>query len=347
MMRNKAGKPPGELAVAVDDAARTSVSVITFNDKTFTHETLESPAGLTELLSPDTTNWVHVSGFRDTGTFQQIGEIFGINPLVIEDTLNTEHLPKYEEIEDQLFVIVKAISRGENRSEYTVNHLGFVLRQNLVISFAQYPTNAFDGFIDRIRRAVGKIRQRREDYVFYRLIDIITDQYFLVFEDLEDELFEMEEKLGTDDLERPAEQITAVKKNIFYLKKFLQPTTEAISNVLKSETGLVKKQNRVFFTDVIDHLRHLLQNLDGYRETAISLMELHVSNNANRMNEVMKTLTLIATIFIPLTFLAGVYGMNFKYMPELDYKWAYPTVLLIMLVAGLGMYIYMKRRKWF
>jgi magnesium transporter len=346
-MKRKAGQPPGELISPTDEASETIITVRSFNEQSYTETTVDSAADITGLLSSHTTDWIHISGFKNTSVFREVGELFNINPLTIEDALNHEHLPKAEEIDNQLFLILKSIGGASKSGEFEVNHLGFILQQNLLISFSRHPATVFDVFINRIQKAVGKIRQRKEDFIFYRLIDIVIDHYFGIFEQLEEEIFAMETKLTSDELENPAEKIVAVKKDIFNLKKNLLPSLEAVLNLLKSENGLIKKQTRSFFSDVIDHLRHLIQNLDGYRESAISLMELHMANNANRMNEVMKTLTLIATIFIPLTFLAGIYGMNFQYMPELQYKWAYPVLMSLMLILGVGMYVYMKRRKWF
>lgn len=347
LMKRKAGQPPGELLTPTEEASETIITVRTFNEQSFTETVVDSPAEISGLLSGHTTDWVHISGFKNTGVFREVGELFGINPLTIEDALNHEHLPKAEEFDNQLFLILKSITGGEKSGEFGVNHLGFILQQNLLISFSRHPASVFDAFIGRIEKAVGKIRQRKEDFIFYRLVDIVIDHYFGIFEHLEEEMFMMETKLTSDELDAPAEKIVAVKKNIFNLKKYLLPSLEAVLAILKSENGLIKKQTHSYFRDVIDHLRHLIQNLDGYRETAISLMELHTANNSNRMNEVMKTLTIIATIFIPLTFVAGIYGMNFQYMPELQFRWAYPAAMGGMLVLGLVMYFYMKRRKWF
>jgi len=347
VMKRKAGKPPGELITSDDSPHPTKISVIIFNEKSFRKVDVDNPDLIPSLLSNDATNWVFISGFGNIETYKRIGEIFKINILAIEDALNPEHLPKAEELDEQLFVTVKALAHSISSSEYSINHISFVLNHQVIISIAQYQTDIFNDFIARVEHAVGKVRSRKEDYILYRLIDIVTDQYFLVFEDLEEELFTLEEKLVANTLPEPAKMITRIKKDIFYLKKILLPTSEALYNILKLESNLIKKPSRGFYTDILDHLKHLLQNLEGYRETAISLMELNMANDANRGNEVMKTLTIIATIFIPLTFIAGVYGMNFQFMPELSVKWAYPGLLLVMFVAGFGMYFFMKRKKWF
>lgn len=348
IMRRRAGHPPGSLITQHEsETQETLITFISFNENEYTKKELGIEDISTSLQQPNATDWIHVSGFKNIEIFGKIGEVFQINPLIIEDALNHEHLPKAEEMDEHLFITLKLITRGPNLETFDSNHFSFVLNNNLLISFAQYRTEVFDGFIQRIEKAVGKIRQRKEDYIMYRLIDIITDQYYLVFESLEEELFDLEEKLGNNKLNEPAERITRAKKNTYYLKKYLQPTTEAFFILLKSENNLIKNQNRRFYSDVLDHLKHLLSALEGYRETAMSLMELHMANNANRMNEVMKTLTVIATIFIPLTFIAGIYGMNFKYMPELSFKWGYPILLTFMFSIGTGMFLYMKRKNWF
>ncbi len=346
-MKQKAGKAPGELLPASESAHPTRISLITYNEKDYRKISIKNPDEIPALLSEDTCNWIHICGFKDVDKFRQLGEIFQINPLIIEDVLNPEHLPKAEEIDNKLFVTLKSVMPAQNAREYSINHYGFILSNGLFISFSQYDAGTFDGFVARIEQAIGKVRQRKEDYLLYRTIDIITDNYFAVFDGMEDELFEIEEEISNNLADESANKITQIKKYIYELKKILQPASEALYQILRSDTTLIKKVNRGFYNDVLDHLKHLLQALEGFRENTISLMELHKANSANRMNEVMKTLTIIATIFIPLTFIAGIYGMNFQYMPELAYRWAYPTLLVAMLCMGLGMYWYMKRKKWF
>jgi magnesium transporter len=346
-MKQKAGKAPGELLPASESAHPTRISLITYNEKNYRNIEILNPKEIPALLSENTCNWIHICGFKDIEKFKQLGEIFQINPLIIEDILNPEHLPKAEELDNKLFLTLKSIMPDQDTREYSINHYGFVLSAGLFISFSQYDTNTFDGFVARIEQAIGKVRQRREDYLLYRTTDIITDNFFAVFDGLEDELFELEEEITNAVTDESANKITEIKKYIYELKKILQPASEALYAILRLETPLIKKANRGFYNDVLDHLKHLLQALEGFRETSISLMELHKANSANRMNEVMKTLTIIATIFIPLTFVAGIYGMNFQYMPELAYRWGYPVLLIAMLLMGLSMYLFMKKKKWF
>jgi magnesium transporter len=346
-MKQKAGKAPGELLPANESAHPTLISLITYNEKNYQNITIKNPDEIPALLSEGTCNWIHISGFKDIEKFKHLGEIFQINPLIIEDVLNPEHLPKAEELDHKLFVTLKSVLPAQQMREYSINHYGFILSAGLFISFSQYDTATFDNFIARIEQAIGKVRQRREDYLLYRTMDIITDNYFAVFDSLEDELFELEEEISNTVADESAGKITELKKYIYELKKVLLPSSEALYTVLRLDTTLIKKANRGFYNDVLDHIKHLLQALEGFRESSIGLMELHKANSANRMNEVMMTLTIIATIFIPLTFVAGIYGMNFQYMPELTYRWGYPALLIAMLLMGLGMYLFMKRKKWF
>jgi len=225
--------------------------------------------------------------------------------------------------------------------------MSFVLWHNYLQSFSENKTDIFDPFIARIGQAIGKIRQRKCDYLFYRLVDIIVDHYFVMFGHLEQGLEEIEDELISNPVVDMVHEIQAKKKELFYLKKNIFPVSDAIRSLLKDENKFVKKNTLKFLSDTNDHLIQLVQLIEGFRETITGLMEIQMANVSNRMNSVMKTLTMIATIFIPLTFLAGIYGMNFENMPELKIAWAYPLLLFVMLVSGIGMYIFMKRRKWF
>jgi magnesium transporter len=321
--------------------------LIAFSESEYTERPLTAIDEAPALISPDCTNWIHISGFADIETFQRAGELFNIDSLALEDILNHEHMPKAEESAGHLFVTLKHFQRQGGNGDFNLNPISMVLFDNTIITFARYQTTVFDTFINRIRQATGKIRQRKADYLLYRLVDIITDHYFPAFEDLENELFRLESEIENDADADIGKQITTVKKEIYQMKKLVLPTSEALQSLMKMETPLLRKSNLKFFNDVADHLRHLLQLLDSYRETSFMLMELHHANNANKMNEVMKTLTIIATIFIPLTFIAGVYGMNFQHMPELAFPWAYPATMALMLTVALVMVFYMKRKKWF
>ncbi|HZK07759.1 MAG TPA: magnesium/cobalt transporter CorA [Bacteroidales bacterium] len=348
IMHRKAGQAPGTLVAQEPDQEHpTTVRLITFREQNFQQTEITDVAQLPQLISADTTNWIHVTGYADLSVFEKLGVAFNISNLTIEDVLNPGHLPKFEDAGDYLFLTLKLLSPKNEQGEYGRNQISMVLLPGTFISFAQYPALALEEYISRIEKAIGTVRQRHEDYLLYRLTDIIVDEYFGIFEQLEEQIFTTEEDLTNDPAVSLAAEINALKKNVYYLRKQLLPANEAVRKVMKTENPLITKPIFRFFSDVMDHLDHLVQLLEGYRETITGLLELQSANNANRMNEVMKTLTMIATIFIPLTFIAGVYGMNFHYMPELAYPWAYPAALGLMLLIGVAMYLYMRKMRWF
>lgn len=349
LMRRKAGQPPGTLVAHEPDQAQpTTVRLITFNEHHFQQSDVTDLAQLLPRLSgTNTTDWVQITGYADISVFEKIGAAFNISNLTIEDVLNPGHLPKFEDAGDYLFLTLKLLSPKNEQGEYGRNQISLILLQGVIISFAQYPAPALNNYVDRIEKAAGTVRQRREDYLFYRLTDIVVDEYFGIFEQLEEQLFTTEENLINDPAMPLAAEINVLKKNVYYLRKQLFPANEAVRKILKTDNPLISKPIFRYFADVMDHLDHLVLLLEGYRETITSLLELQSTNNANRMNEVMKTLTMIATIFIPLTFIAGIYGMNFHNMPELAYPWAYPAVLGLMLLIGVAMYLYMRKKRWF
>lgn len=348
LMKTKAGSPPGTLINSfAQSTAETSVRLISFKDDFYENTEITDLKSLPQKLKPETTNWIQFTGLSDVERLDQIGQLFQINPLIIEDVLNIEHMPKSEEIDGHLFFVIKMLGRDSETDKFEVNHVCFVLGENWLISFMQSNSPLFDPFISRIEQAVGKIRERSNDYILYRLIDIIVDNYYLLFTSTEEKLQEIEERLMKDHSADMIGRIQAQKKELNFMRRNIFPVAEAIRLLLKSDSLLIKKQHRSFFNDTNDHLIYLSSATEHYRDMIAGLMELQMMNNSIRMNNVMKSLTLISTIFIPLTFLAGVYGMNFKFMPELYLPWAYPAVLVIMLTIGVGMYLYMRRKNWF
>jgi magnesium transporter len=348
LMKSRAGAPPGTLdQTFVQTTINTTVGLISFRDEFYQRANISILDELPAKMRPDATNWIQFAGLGDISKLEEIGRMFRINQLVIEDVLNTEHLPKMEEIDGHLFFILKLIEKNSDTDEFEVNHICFVLGDHYIISFLQKDTVIFDPFIERIRQAVGKIRQRSNDYILYRLMDIIVDHYYLLFNKTDDKLLEMEEILMNNQSADMTAEVQSQKKELNFLRRNILPVSDALRLLLKSENPLIKKQNLSFFNDISDHLNHLTNAAEHYRDMITGLMELQMMNNSNRMNSVMKSLTIIATIFIPLTFLAGIYGMNFEYMPELAYEWAYPAVIILMLLLGFGMYVYMRSKKWF
>jgi len=348
IMKKKAGMPPGSLEFAHGEQAEmTSIRLISYNEILYESQDVDDVLSLAKINKADANHWIQVVGFSDLERIEKLGTLFSIDALLMEDVLNTDHISKSEESDEHLFFTLDILLAHSGNGHIEKNHVSFVLGTNYLISFQQKDNDLFDTFIERIEKAVGKVRNRKCDYLLYRLIDITVDNYYLLFEHVEIALDEIEDALVHDQGADMVKQIQEQKKEISFLRRNIYPVNETISAIVKIEGRFIRKQTYRYFVDTQDHLIHLVQSLELYRENIANLMELQMANNSNRMNSVMKTLTVISTIFIPLTFLAGVYGMNFQYMPELQKPWAYPVLLLIMTGLGAGMFIYMKRRKWF
>lgn len=348
LMKSKAGAPPGTLLSDFSQTdPKSAISMIAFRDDHY--EALDNVdlQQMPEKISNNVTTWIQFTGLGDVAKLEELGKIFGISQLVLEDILNTEHLPKVEETDGQLFFVIKLIERNPDTDELEVNHVCLLLAEHFIISFQQHPTGRFNPFMQRIAQAVGKIRQRTADYILYRLIDIIVDHYYLLFNQTDEKLQAIEEILMDGKSTDMTKAIQNQRKELNFLRRNILLVGDAMRQLLKMETPLIKKQHRSYFNDISDHLNHLASAAEHYREMIAGLLELQMMNISNKMNSVMKSLTVIATIFIPLTFLAGIYGMNFEYMPELAFPWAYPVVLFILLVIGVGMYLYMRQKKWF
>jgi magnesium transporter len=304
-----------------------------------------------ETLTPDSLKkkvaWVNVDSLHDVNLIISLGEAFNIHNLTLEDIVNVDHNPKMEEYDNYLFLTMKMIKPEEKTGNFHVEQISFILMEDLLISFQEHKGDPFDGIRDRVMNGKGKARGRGSDYLLFLLIDAIVDQYLLSLESINNDI----DQLELDILENPDQgavsRIAEQKKSIAGLRKIIYPVRDAIKLITTGDTEFVKDDYFNYYNDVLDHVKHIIDNLDSLRETLTSLMEFYMSQVSNQMNKVMQMLTIIATIFIPLTFLAGIYGMNFQYMPELAWKWSYPLLLGVMLVLGVGMFIYMRKKRWF
>ena len=292
-------------------------------------------------------NWINVNSLHDVKLIEQVGREFGIHNLTLEDIAHVGHQPKMEEYEDYLFLTLKMIKPHKEDEHFYVEHISFVLKQDLLISFQEYEGDPFDYIRDRINNGLGKARGRGPDYLLFLLVDAIVDQYLVAIESVSNQIAALE----MDILENPGDyvvnRIIDLKKMVTSLRKIILPVRDSLRDITTGETDFIDDSFFNYYNDVYDHLKQIVEHLDNHRESLTSLMEFYMSRISMQMNKVMQTLTIIATIFIPLTFLAGIYGMNFQYMPELAWKWSYPLLLAVMLVVGIVMYIYMRRKKWF
>ena len=352
-MRIRAGKrskPPGASPgslIFTGEKRQDSVSLqlTRFSETFLSAETEPDIHVLLGRLDPDRVNWITVSGLHDTGVIETLGRRFGIDPLVLEDILHTGHMPKLEEHNGYLFLTLKMLSCGENGT-IEQEQISMLLGDSWLITFQEKDNPVFNVIRDFLAKGVGRLKKRRADYLFYRLLDTIVDHYFVILDGMEDTLARIEEAVLEQNETDISEAILAARKNMLTLRRSVLPLHESMRLISQRDLPLISEGTWNFLDDVRDHLSHLGQTIEHSREMLTGLMELHMTLNANRMNAVMKTLTVFAAVFMPLTFLAGIYGMNFQFMPELHWRWAYPLVLGLMVIIAGGMLVYMRRKKW-
>lgn len=296
-------------------------------------------------LQPEQVNWINLDGLNDTSIIEKLQNRFGLHTLLVEDILN-EQRPKSEEYDDYLYFTMKMLHRIEdNKIEY--EQISFVLGTNYLITFQEIAGDLFDQFRERIRLDLGKVRKKKADYLLYRLIDIIVDNYYIIIDNIGEQIENLEDNLEENSTDDTFRQIQSLRKELIYLRKAVNPLREALGSIVKGETSFVEEENLRYFRDVYDHTIHVIDSLDSYKDLLSSIMDMHINSINAKTNKVMKLLTVITTIFIPLTFIAGIYGMNFEYMPELEWVYGYPFVLGTMGVILIAMISYFKRKDWF
>lgn len=343
----KAGLPPGTLIhIGNQKVEETKISIIDFDEHNFTEKETTNVEECFPFKDIPTVTWLNIDGLHDVDLIEKIGIKYGLHPLILEDVLNTNQRPKIEDFTDYLFITLKMITYDENLEKLEIEHISMVLGKNFIISFQEKPGDVFDSFRERLRTHKAKAREKKSDYVTYRIIDAIVDGYYGVMEHLSERLERLEDKILNDPKPRFLEEIQRIKKDLIILRKSVFPLREAISRLEKDESKLIDKKTIKYLRDVYDHTIQIAESIDTYRDITIGLKDIYLSSLSNKMNVVMKVLTIIATIFIPLTFIAGIYGMNFEYMPELGWKWAYPVVWGIMIAVALLMLWFFRKNKW-
>lgn len=346
-LSRKSGLPPGSPVYTGSATDTTVVSMVVYDDDDFNFYENISIEKAIEFQEKETTNWIIINGFSQAETLQKIADQFGIHPLIFEDIFNVEHMPKIEDLDKSLFVTLKNLTWNENNQMIDSDHISLYLGQNILISFEEKSSNLFTSIIERLKAGKGKGRTRQEDYLCYLLIDHIVDNYYFLLDNTEDQIEELEKLL----IENPTNELSysflRLKKNLMQLRKTVYPLREELRYLTREESTIISSFTRQYLGDVFDHLSFLTQSIDSFRDMIASMMDLLMANNANRMNSIMKTLTLVSTIFIPMTLFSSIYGMNFEFMPELHWKYGYYIFLASLSAMGLIMYIYMKKKNWF
>jgi len=341
------GLPPGTLVhVGRKRTAAVRITVIDYNEDEFQERVVEDPSECAVFKERETVTWINVDGVHEMDVIEKIGACFDIHPLVQEDIANTGQRPKLEDYGDYLYAVLKMISHAGGEARLDVEQVSIILGKSFVISFQEKEGDVFSAVRDRLRNSKGNIRARGADYLAHGLMDAVVDHYFVVLETLGESIEALEEAVVTRATPETLRQMHAIKRQLIFLRKSVWPLREVISNLQRGESPLVSDGTGLYLRDLYDHTIQVIDTVESFRDMAAGILDIYLSTMSNKMNEVMKVLTIIATLFIPLTFVAGVYGMNFKHMPELDWRLGYPLVLLIMLAICVVMLVYFRRKRW-
>jgi magnesium transporter len=343
----KAGLPPGTLVHVGErkvEAAR--ITVIDYDETNFQEKQVPAVEECFPFKTTPTVTWINIDGLHQVDIIEKVGTQFELHPLILEDILHAGQRPKLEDFDSYIYIVLKMLSYSDQRRKVEAEQVSLVLGPNFVISFQESIGDVFDQVRDRIRNAKGRIRKMRSDYLVYSLIDAVVDNYFVILERLGERIESMEEELVAEPTEKTLQQIHSLKRQTTSLRKSVWPLREAASALERSESSLIGKSTHIYLRDLYDHTIQVIDTVETFRDMVSGMLDIYLSSISNRMNGVMKVLTIIATLFIPLTFIAGIYGMNFKYMPELEWHWGYPLILLVMGAAAVIMLIYFRRKKW-
>lgn len=343
----KVGLPPGTpVYVGEKKEERVKITVLDYDETQYQEKEMEKIEDCFPFKDTPTVTWINIDGIHRVDLIEKMGKNFGLHPLIQEDIVNTEQRPKIEDFGPYIYVVLRMFIYDEESDEIKSEQVSLILGSNYVISFQERPGDIFDPIRDRIRNQKGRIRKMSADYLVYSLIDTIVDHYFIILEKLGERIEELESELVPDPKPEILQELYKLKREMIYLRKSIWPLREVINALGKKESPLLQESSTIYFRDVYDHTIQVIDTVEIYRDMLSGMHDTYLSSVSYRMNEVMKVLTIIATIFIPLTFIAGIYGMNFEFMPELKWRWAYFVVWGIIVVMALLMVFYFKRKKW-
>ncbi|WP_242132881.1 magnesium/cobalt transporter CorA [Aestuariivivens marinum] len=347
LFKKKLGQIPGSIIYTGERAKeKLFIEVFDYNKDQYIEKELQTVEESFDFKLSDSTTWINLNGLNHVSAIETLGENYNLHPLVLEDIVNISQRPKIDEHEGYLFIVVKMLYYDSNERMVS-EQVSFVLGKHYVLTFQEAEGDVFDGVRDRIRQAKGRVRNMQADYLLYILMDAIVDHYFSVIELLGNKIEDLESDIFTGNINDDAtKNIQNLKREILRVRRSIFPLREVINRIEKNENTLIHKKTITYYRDIYDHLIQVSENIDIYREMIWSLMDMYMTTISNKMNEVMKVLTIMASIFIPLTFIAGIYGMNFNYIPELQFKYGYFTVWGVMIVIFLAMLYYFKRKKW-
>jgi len=326
--------------------AAPRITVMDFNEKRLEEKEIKNIDNIVHYKKTSTVSWIDIEGIENSAFIDKIAKGMGLHPIVVENIINKGQRPKIEDFGDHIFLVLKMIYYDELLNIVNFEHVSVILAKNYVMTFQEGGQDVFDNIRKKIRGGKSRIRKMGNDYLVYSLIDAIVENYFTILEKFGEKVEVIEENIISSPRTETLKTIHELKREMLYLRKSVWPLREVVDRMEKSETPLIKKGTAIYLRSVYEHTIQIIDTAEILRETLSGILEIYLSSISNKLNEVMKVLTVIATIFMPLTFMAGIYGMNFRNMPELDWTYGYPAVLLLMLTVGLTMLIYFWRRGW-
>jgi magnesium transporter len=343
----KSGLAPGTLVhIGEQKVSKAKITIIDYNDANCE---IKSPASCEECYpykdKPSVT-WINIDGLHELPVIEKIGAHFGLHPLLLEDLVNTEQRPKLEDYDSYFFIVLKMLSLNPQNSEINSEQISLILGSNFVLSFQETEGDIFDPIRDRIKNNKGRIRKMGADFLAYSLMDAIVDNYFIILEKLGERVELLEDELVQKPTQSTLHEIHKLKREMIFLRRSVWPLREVLASLERDESPLLTPQVSPFFRDVYDHTIQVIDTIETLRDMLSGMIDIYLSSISNRMNAVMKVLTVIATIFMPLTFLVGVYGMNFKFIPLAEWSYGFYSIWAASLVIALAMLIYFKRRRW-
>ncbi|MDD5403611.1 MAG: magnesium/cobalt transporter CorA [Sulfuricella sp.] len=344
----KAGLPPGSLVhIGEQKTDVMKFSVLDYDEQNCSETILSRIEQCFVYRDRPSITWLDIEGVHDIHALEKIGQCFGLHPLVVEDILNTDQRPKIEDYGDYLYIVLRMLTNGSEKGEISSEQVSLILGENFVLSIQEGAKgDVFDSVRTRIRSSKGQIRKLGADYLAYSLIDAVVDNYFIILERIGERVESLEETLISDPGQETLHLIHNLKREMIYLRKSVWPLREVVSGMQRRDSILIRESTGYYLRDVYDHTIQVIDTVETFRDMLSGMLDIYLSSISNRTNAVMKVLTVIATIFIPLTWIAGVYGMNFKNMPELGWRYGYLASWIAMIFVALGMVIYFKKKKW-
>jgi len=341
------GLAPGSLVhIGEKKTEKIRITVMDYSSDKFEEKEVKNIEESFPFKKKPTTTWINIDGLHDIELIEKLGNHFEIHPLVLEDILNTDQRPKIEDFDKYIFFTLKMLYTEEKKKEIHSEQISLILGKNFVISLQESIGDVFDSVRERIRSSKTRIRKRGADYLAYALIDAIVDGYFGILEKIGEKVEIMEEDLISNPTPKTVHEIYNLKREMIYIRKSVWPLREVLNNILREESKIIKDTTHIYLRDLYDHTIQVIDTVETFRDLISGMLDMYMSSVSNKMNEVMKVLTIFAAIFIPLTFIAGVYGMNFQYMPELSLSWAYPAIWIVIILVAVSLLIYFKHKKW-